>query len=73
MARLERLARNGSGKENLVAKCPGKEKSRIEVSDPSAAGAVVTARLKSWDLNLKLVERNLNAAIVSHTSKHYKF
>ena len=47
MAKLERLARNGSGKENLVAKCTGKEKSQREVSDPSAAGAVVTARLKS--------------------------
>ena len=72
MAKLERLARNGSGKENLVAKCPGKEKSRREVSDPTSARAVVAAGLKSWDLNLKLVERNLNAAIASSTSKQYK-
>ena len=49
MARLERIARNGSGKEILVAKCPGKEKSRIEVNDPSAAEAVVATGLKSWD------------------------
>ena len=73
MAKLERLARNGSGKENLVAKCPGKEKSRREVSDPTSARAVVATGLKSWDLNLKLVERNLNAAIASSTSKQYKY
>ena len=28
MAKLERLARNGSGKENFVAKCAGIEKSQ---------------------------------------------
>ena len=47
MARLERLTRNGSGKENLVAKYPGKEKSLIKVSDPTSAGVVVTTGLKS--------------------------
>ena len=64
MARLERLDRNGSRKENFVVKCPKKEESRSRG----------TSRhwVKSWDLNLKLVERNLNAAIAS-ISKQYKY
>ena len=35
MARLERLDRNGCGKENFVVKCPDKEVSRSKVSDPT--------------------------------------
>ena len=41
MAKLERLARNGSGKENLVAKCEGIEKNPREASAANSAGAVV--------------------------------
>ena len=38
MAKLERLARNGSGKENFVAKCAGIEKSPREASAANSAG-----------------------------------
>ena len=70
MAKLERLARNGSGKENLVAKCAGIEKSSREAS---AAGAAVITGLKSWDLCVGLVEKNLNSALANSTSKQYKY
>ena len=73
MAKLERLARNGSGKESLVAKCQGNKKCPREVSTASSAGAEVTTGLKSWDVCLRLVEKNLNSALANSTSKQYKY
>ena len=73
MAKLERLARNGSGKENFVAKCAGIEKSPREASAATSAGAAVITGLKSWDLCVGLVEKNLNSALANSTSKQYKY
>ena len=63
--KLERLARNGYGKENYVAKCAGIEKSPREASATNSAGAIVITGLKSRDLCLGLVVKNLNSALAN--------
>ena len=44
-----------------------------EASAANSAGAVVITGLKSWDLCLGLVEKNLNSALANNTSKQYKY
>ena len=72
MAKLERLTRNGSGKENLVAKYPGREKCRREVNYPTSGSSCHWIKILGFKSDVGREEFECYY-IASSTSKQCKY